>query len=93
MRIKRKVVRDYKNLTNVERCPVELDKKYLSHVPNEVSDKAFYLRALPKPNGKIWYYKKAAGRETLGNVVEQLQNTGPLRSTLSEDFEERVISQ
>ena len=72
LRIKRKVVRAYKNLTNVERCPVELYKKYLSHVPNEVSDNAFYLRALPKPNGEIWYYKKAAGRETLGNVVKKI---------------------
>ena len=72
LRIKRKVVRAYTNLTNVERCPVELYKKYLSHVPNKVSDNAFYLRALPKPNGKIWYYKKAAGRETLGNVVKKI---------------------
>ena len=59
LRIKRKVVRAYKNLTNVERSPVELYKKYLSHMPNEVSGNAFYLRTL------IWYYKKAAGRETL----------------------------
>ena len=72
LRIKRKVVRAYKNLTNVERCPVELYKKYLSHMPNEVSGNAFYLRALPKPNGEIWYYKKAAGRETLGNVVKKI---------------------
>ena len=62
LRIKRKVVRAYKNLTNVERCPVELYKKYLSRVPNEVSDNVFYSRALPKPNGEIWYYKKAAER-------------------------------
>ena len=60
MRIKRKVVRAYKKLTNAERCPVELYKKYLSHVPNEVSDNVFYLRALPKPNGEIWYYKKGS---------------------------------
>ena len=37
LRIKRKVYRAYKNLTNVERCPVELYNKYLSHVPNEVT--------------------------------------------------------
>ncbi len=30
------------------------------------------MRALPKPNGQIWYYKKAAGRETLGNVVKNI---------------------
>ena len=72
MRIKRKVVRAYKNLQNAERCPVELYKKYLSHVPKDTGDNAFYLRALPKPNGQIWYYKKAAGRETSGNVVKKL---------------------
>ena len=71
LRIKRKVVRAYKNLTNVERCPVELYKKYLSHVPKEISDNAFYLRALPKPKGDVWYYKKAKGRDTLGNVVKE----------------------
>ena len=70
--LKRKVARAYKNLTNVERCPVELYKKYLSHVANEVSDNAFYLRALPKPNGEIWCYKKAARRKTLGNVVKKI---------------------
>ena len=47
-------------------------KKYLSRVPNEVSDNAFYLCALPKRNGEIWFYKKAAGRETLGNVVKKI---------------------
>ena len=72
LRIKRKVVRAYKNLTNVERCPVELYKKYLSHVPNQISDDAFYLRPLPKPKGVVWYYNKAMGRETLGNVVKKI---------------------
>ena len=64
LRIKRKVVRAYKNLQNPERCPVELYKKYLSYVPKDTSDNVFYLCALPKANGQIWYYKKAAGRET-----------------------------
>ncbi|XP_022810328.1 uncharacterized protein LOC111347344 [Stylophora pistillata] len=72
LRIKRKVARAYKNLTDVERCPVELYKQYLSHVPNEANDNAFYLRALPKSNGEIWYYKRAAGRESLGNVVKKI---------------------
>ena len=77
LRIKRKVVRAYKNFKNPERCPVELYNKYLSHVPTTTSDNAFYLRALPKLNGQIWYYKKAAGRETLGNVVKNImKNAG-----------------
>ena len=72
MRIKRKVFQANRNLQNPQRCPVELYKKCLSHVPKDTSDNAFYLRALPKPNGQIWYHKKAAGRETLGNVVKNI---------------------
>ena len=64
LRMKRKVVRAYENVINVERCPVELYKKYLSHVPKEISDNAFYLRALTKLQGDVWYYNKAMGRET-----------------------------
>ena len=51
---------------------MKLYKKYISHVPSETSDNSFYLRPLPKPKGNIWYYKKAAGRETLGNVVKKV---------------------
>ena len=72
LRMKRKVVRAYKNVINVERCPVELHKKYLSHVPKEISDNAFYLRALTKPKGDVWYYNKAMGKETLGNLVKNI---------------------
>jgi hypothetical protein len=46
--------------------------RHLSHVPKETSDNAFYLRALPKPKGEIWYYKKAMGWETLGNAVKKI---------------------
>ena len=31
-----------------------------------------YLGPLPKTKGNIWYYKKAAGRETWGNVVKKV---------------------
>ena len=31
-----------------------------------------FILFLPKPKGNIWYYKKAAGRETLGNVVKKV---------------------
>ena len=72
LRIKNKVVRAYENVEKQERCPLKLYKKYISHVPSETSDNSFYLRPLPKPKGNIWYYKKAAGRETLGNVVKKV---------------------
>ena len=72
LRIKNKVVRAYENVEKPQRCPVKLYKKYISHVPLETSDNSFYLRPLQKPKGNIWYYKKAAGRETLGNVVKKV---------------------
>ena len=30
------------------------------------------MRTLPKPKGDVWYYKKAAGRKTLGNAVKKI---------------------
>ncbi|CAB4009430.1 zinc finger MYM-type 2-like, partial [Paramuricea clavata] len=38
----------------------------------ETSNNMFYLRALPKPKGEIWYYRKAIGWETLSNVVKKI---------------------
>ena len=72
LRIKNKVVRAYENVEKPESYPVRLYKKYISHVPSETSNNSFYLRPLPKTKGNIWYYKKAAGRETLGNVVKKV---------------------
>ena len=79
LRIKNKVVRAYENVEKPERCPVKLYKKYISHVPLETTDNSFYLRPLHKPKGNIWYYKKAAGRGTLGNVVKRSWVTLDLR--------------
>ena len=47
-------------------------KKYLSHMPKENSDNAFYLRALHKLKGDVWYYRRVMGRESLGNVVKNI---------------------
>ena len=41
-------------------------------MPKEISDDTFYLRALPKPRGKVWHYIKPMGRETLANVVKKI---------------------
>lgn len=59
-------------MINVEWCLVELYKKYLFYVLNEVSDNVFYLCVLLKLNGEIWYCKKVVGREILGNVVKKI---------------------
>ena len=103
MRVKRKVVRAYKNLTNLERCPVELYKEYLSHVSKEIIDNAYYLRALLKPRGEVWYYNKTMGRETLGNVVKKIvtkvafeghfTNHSLRRSSATRFYQSRVTEQ
>ena len=46
----------------------------MSDVPKETFDNPFYLRALEI--GQIWYYKKGAGRETLGNYVKNIMKKG-----------------
>ena len=38
LRIKNKIVRAYENVEKPEGCPVKLYKKYISHVPSEISD-------------------------------------------------------
>ena len=71
-RVKKKVVCAYKYSTNAECCPVELRKNYLSYVSEEISNDTFYLRALPKPRGEMWYYNGPVGRKTLGNVIKKI---------------------
>lgn len=67
----------------------------MSHVPKLISDDAFYLRALPKANGQIWYYNKAAGRETLRNVVNNINERGKVPRALYNDdgIPEQVIQE
>ena len=51
---------------------MKLYKKNIGRVHHNTSANSFYLRPLPKLKGNIWFYKKAAGRETLGNVVKKV---------------------
>ena len=74
LRIKNKVGTVCENVQKPDGCPVKLYRKYISHVPFDTADNSFYLRPLPKPKGNILYYKKAAGRETLGNVFKKVMD-------------------
>lgn len=73
--LKRKTVRAYENKNQTERCPIKLYKEYIAHLPEDVPPNAFYLRPLQKPKGNVWYYKIAAGREKLGNVVAKIMKS------------------
>ena len=68
-------MRAYENNDEPGRCPVRLYKEYMAHVPEDAPANSFYLRPLKEPKGNIWYYKIAAGRETLGNVVAQVMKS------------------
>lgn len=68
-----------KNINYAEHCPVELYKRYLSHVPKEINDYAFYSLALPKPRGEVWHYNNPMRRERLGNVVRKSRRRQDLR--------------
>ena len=53
---------------------------------------SFYLRPLKQPKGNIWYYKIAAGRETLGNVFAQVMKSASFESiTLIIHCEEHAL--
>ena len=47
----------------------------MAHVPKDAPANSFYLRPVKEPKGNICYYKIAAGRETLGNVVAQVMKS------------------
>ena len=70
--LKRKTMRAYENNDQPERFPVPFYKEYMAHVPKDAPANSFYLRPLKEPKGNIWYYKIAAGRETLGNFAAQV---------------------
>lgn len=72
-KIKRKVVKAYANDDYQERCPVRIYEAYLSHCPEgQIEGNPFYLRPLSSPSSSIWYYKAAAGRDTLAGVVGRI---------------------
>lgn len=58
----------HENNDEAERCPLKLYKEYMLHVPEDAPVNLFYLRPLKEPQGNVWYYKTAVGRETLGTV-------------------------
>ena len=73
--LKRKTVRAYENNDQPERCPFRLSEEYMAHTPKDAPANSFYLRPLKEPKGDICYYKIAASRETLGNVVAQVMTS------------------
>ena len=66
---KPKVVKQFANLENPERCFVKLFKLYRHLCPVKRRDDAFYLTPLRDRKGQCWYSNTPLGHNKLRNVV------------------------
>ena len=73
-----KIVLAFENLENPERCIVRLYEKYISHLPENTTNTAFYLRPLDKPRGHVWFGAQSVGRHKLDTVVAEICKDGNL---------------
>ena len=62
----------HSNSANPNRCLVKLFEKYMSHRPLGKITTAFYLKALKKPQGNVWYTQTPVGHNTLAKTVQRL---------------------
>ena len=72
MRHERKTVWIYLNLGNPNRCPMRLIEKYISLCPPYYKKSNFYLQSLQKPVPSQWYADQVVGQNTIGKVVQKL---------------------
>lgn len=69
-KMKPKVVIQYSNSDNPEKCIVRLFKKYTSLCPDEAT--ALYLQPANKPTDAKWYTSKPLGHNTLSKTISRL---------------------
>ena len=69
---KPKVVKQFANLENPERCFVKLFKLYRQRCPVKRHDDAFYLTPLRDPKGQCWYSNTLLGHNKLRNTVANM---------------------
>lgn len=72
-KIKPKTVRAYANDENPERCIVRIYKLYVSKLPDDLPDDAFYFR--PHPNydeSGPWFTRQVIGVAKLGQIVKEM---------------------
>ena len=67
-----KQVMHHSNTSNQSRCFVHLFKEYVQHCPKERKTTCFYLTALKKPKGYVWYSDTPVGHNTLSKTVKRL---------------------
>lgn len=76
LNVKNKVVKQYENTANPERCHVKLLDKYFEVLPREAKDNdAFYLTPLskkPSDTLKPWYSKSPVGHNRLNTMLKEM---------------------
>ena len=79
----RKVVRAYANISEPDKCIVNLYELYMSHRPIHLKLDDFYLRPLAAVRGNTWYASQPIGRNTLSKVVAKLAEQAGLQGKFS----------
>lgn len=67
-----KVVTQYENVENPNRCFVRLFRLYKSKCPSTRPKDCFYLRPLKNPTEHTWYSPRAIGHHTLDNTMSRI---------------------
>ena len=78
-----KIVRDYANISEPDKCIVTLFEKYMAHRPIHLNLDDFYLCPLANPKGNTWYSSQPIGRNTLSKVVAELAEKSGLKGNFS----------
>ena len=79
----RKIVRAYVNISEPDKCIINLYEKYLSHHPIHINIDNFYLRPLAGVHGNTWYASQPIGHNTLSKVVASLAEEAGLKGNYS----------
>ena len=76
LNVKNKVVKQYENISNPQRCHVKMLDKYFEFLPKEAwSNNVFYLTPLskmPTEPGKPWFTKTPVGRNRLNSMLKEM---------------------
>ena len=91
-RVDPKVTRLYAS-QNIERCPVELYKCYISHRPLQTLSEttAFYLTPIGNPKSHIWYKTTPLGIHTIQSATKDVTKSIEIEGFVSNSSLRRTV--
>ena len=95
-------MRAYANISEPDKCIVNLYEKYMAHRPIHLNLDDFYLHPLANVCGNNWYSSQPIGHNTLSKVVSSLAEEAglkgnysnhPLRATAASHFDNANVDE